>query len=363
MHIKQTTPSRPLILALTALVGLSGCGLEPLIARQVGCRTSMDCEHGQRCVVERCVGERPDAGSSRDAGPSCVDPDGDGADRAAGVSLSSSGRLNPFRHACPGGDHYNFTLRQTLRAQLTLISPDDTRLSAQVGPAELSDCDDDEVTCTVSDDQGLLSLTTRDLNGAQRLVVAAGLDAPSPYEFVLRTGTPCFNQADCLVGTARCQRAIAQKRSDPSLYGVCVAPDELDFEPACDQGGPASGDGPEDAPWLAMGLSELNLLSAYSCADDEDWYTVEMDSLQDLELQLATVSVSDDELQPLYMHVALHSGSDGMVRSFVTARMSVGRRSVERLDFGTVQAGVYLLRVVQLNRRDAPVAYSLTAVD
>jgi hypothetical protein len=340
---------------------LVACPAGLLEAERSHCVNGIECEFGQRCVAQRCVANADTGAPEADAGQACDGDDGDGAS-GGGRTLQRAERLTD-RHVCAErGDTYRY--HSGLGQALQLIVVGDGAPALQLAPGDHPrdpsiDCDSDEVTCAGSG--GLLTaLAVEGVVGTVRLGASVTASSNQPYELIWRAGGFCVTAADCASNEPHCVFAPAPSAARAERGGVCVRDEDLLAAPECDAAPNIPSDHAEDAPEVGE-LRQLNVSSVPTCADDDDWYRVQVSALERIELSLSVVSVAaqSGELDPLIMYLALHRVNDAQAVVTRPVRLRSGVASA-RVDFGQVQPGSYSLRVTQLNRRALPSSYSIT---
>jgi hypothetical protein len=345
---------------LFLVVPLAACPVGQLQAERDHCINGIECEFGQSCVAQRCVGGTDAGAQTADAGDLCQGDDGDNASQG-GYTLGRSERLLG-RHVCADhGDTYRY--HSSVNQALQLIVVGDGAPALQLAPGDhprdpSTDCDREEVTCAGSG--GVMTLlTAAQMNGSARLGASVTHSSSEPYELILRAGSFCITAGDCASNEPHCVLAIGPSAVRAGRGGVCLRDEDLSAVANCDAAPNLPSNHAEDAPDVGE-LNQLRVTNVPTCADDDDWYGVQVSALEQVKLNLSVVSVAaqGSELPQVVMYLALHRVSDAqaVVTRPVSLHSGVASTTV---DFGQVQPGDYTLRVTQLNRRSVPSTYTI----
>jgi hypothetical protein len=345
---------------LFCLVPLAGCPVGLLQAERDHCINGIECEFGQSCVAQRCVGGQDAGGQTPDAGDLCEGDDGDNASQG-GYTLARSERLLS-RHVCSDhGDTYRYHSSANQALQFFVVGEGAPALQLAPGdhPRDPStDCDNEDVTCAGSG--GVMTLlSAAQISGSVRLGASVSHSSGEPYELVLRAGSFCVAAADCASNEPHCVLTPGPSAARAGRGGVCLRDEDLSAVADCDAAPNLPSDHAEDAPDVGE-LNQLRVSNVPICADDDDWYGVQVTALEQVKLNLSVVSVGagPSELSQVMIYLALHRVSDA--QAVVTRPVSLHSGVASTLiDFGQVQPGDYALRVTQLNRRSLPSTYTI----
>jgi hypothetical protein len=206
---------------------ISACAAPLLEAERNHCLNSLECESGERCIQQRCIGI--DAGNAlADAGVDCQDSDSDGAHQGGLFLLTEEVQID--RHVCPQTpDRYRHNLTTSTQVNSWVIAESGAAPKLQLVPRDgvlPSACDGIEQHC--AEGGRLTGLSIARVDGNFDLGVVAAEAALSRYEFGFRVGRPCDQRSDC--GSGRCVRALAERPNQVGSQGVCVFASQLNVD-------------------------------------------------------------------------------------------------------------------------------------
>ena len=321
------------------------------------CLSSIECEAAERCIAQRCVLQ--DAGSvASDAGPSCVDPDLDGA-HTQGLMLQNE-ELQMERHSCfisPDRYRHNLSSNAQVHTWVLADSGDAPELQLVARDGDLpSACNLDHQTCTRGG--RLSSLVAARVSDNFDLGVVPQNNELLTYEMGFRVGSSCTQSDDC--GSGRCVRPVAESTNQVGNDGICVFDSDLSVDPNCDLRDPSS-EQPESAP-DAGDLAELIVEQKPLCQHDNDWFAVSLseDASVSRSVSIRSAAAAEGELSRLSLFAGLYSAADLRPIRFAVLHFSSNSES-QIANFNDLSAGDYLLRMTQINRRSTPITYSIEA--